>query len=188
MRSFTGQFINLCFAIFILYWIVAAFSTKPNLKGQRGGQWRFYALISALVLLLVFRSPLRRGGPILWPHTLFLGIIADIVALCGLSIVLWARTTLGGNWSPRVVIKENHELIQRGPYSYVRHPIYSGLLLMTLALVINNGRLAWIIGSAYICLGLYFKARREETLLTKHFPEAYPKYRAKVKALIPFVL
>jgi protein-S-isoprenylcysteine O-methyltransferase Ste14 len=189
MQDVTAQFINLCFAIFILYWIVSAFWTKPTLKGQRGGQWRLIGLIIALVLLFVFRRPLGiRGGPVLWRHTPFVGIIADIIALCGLIIVLWARTTLGGNWSANVVIKEDHELIQRGPYAYVRHPIYSGLLLMTLALVINNGRLAWFIVFALICLGVYFKARREEELLTKHFPESYPKYMTKVKALIPFVL
>jgi len=189
MPDVTAQFIYLCFVIVILYWVVAASSTKPTLKGQRGGQWRPVAFVVALVLLFVFRRPLGiHGGLFLWPHTLVVGIIADIIALCGLLIALWARTTLGGNWSSNVVIKEDHELIQRGPYGYVRHPIYSGLLLMVLALVINNGRLAWFIAFAFLCLGLYFKARREEQLLTTHFPESYPKYRAKVKALIPFVL
>lgn len=142
-----------------------------------------------MVLLFVLSKPLGiHGGPILWPHTVFVGMIADVMALCGLVLALWARKTLGGNWSSRVVIKEGHELVQRGPYAYVRHPIYSGLLLMILALVINNGRLALVMAFAIIVFGLYFKARQEEKLLTEHFPEAYPKYKAKVKALIPFVL
>ena len=129
-----------------------------------------------------------RGGPVFWPYTPFIGIVADILALCGLAIALWARRTLGGNWSSNVAIKEDHELILRGPYAYVRHPIYSGLLLMIVALLLNNGSLTWLIVFVSISLGLHSKARREEKLLTKHFPESYPKYRAKVKALIPFVL
>ncbi len=189
MQTFTAQFINLCLAISVLYWVVAAFSTKPTLKRQRGGQWRLYLFIIAILLLFVFRNPSgMRDGPVLWPHTLFLGIVADILALFGLVIAFWARRTLGGNWSSNVVIKEGHELIERGPYAYVRHPIYSGLLLMILALLLNSGRLTWFIAFVSICIGLHIKARREEKLLTEHFPESYPKYRAKVKALIPFVL
>lgn len=191
MQTFTTQFIVVCFAISILYWIVAAFSAKPALKRERGGQWRLYGFIIAVVflfVLLIRGSSGMRGGPVLWPYTLFAGIVADILALGGLAIALWARITLGGNWSSNVVIKVDHELIQRGPYAYVRHPIYSGLLLMLLALLLNNGRVMWLIWFAAICLGLSIKARREEKLLAKHFPESYPKYRAKVKALIPFVL
>src|SRR6058998_2449238 len=119
--SLAGQFILLCFGIFFLFFLVSAFFTKRTIA--RGGQdGRMAVLIIALVAFVLsprIRNPLD-AGRVLWPQTLAVGIIADIVTVLGLIVVLWARVTLGGNWSPRVVLKENHELIDRGPYAYVR--------------------------------------------------------------------
>ncbi|MGA3145773.1 MAG: isoprenylcysteine carboxylmethyltransferase family protein, partial [Verrucomicrobiota bacterium] len=97
------------------------------------------------------------------------------------------RSGLGGNWSGSVTFKENHELIVRGPYRFVRHPIYTGILLMILGTAIISGRavafLALIIGF----LIYWQRLRQEEALLTKHFPETYPGYKSRTKALIPFL-
>lgn len=77
-------------------------------------------------------------------------------------------------------------MIERGPYRFVRHPIYTGVLLMVLGSVTLWGRMEWL---GISIAGLSVKARREERLLTKHFPEAYPRYRERVKAaIIPFVI
>lgn len=88
-----------------------------------------------------------------------------------------------------MVFKEHHELIGRGPYRYVRHPIYTGVLLMLLGTVILFGRSMGLILWGVSVAGFRVKARQEERLLTKHFPTAYPRYRARVRAaLIPFVI
>ena len=181
--SLAGQFIFLCFGIFFLFFLASAFFTKRTiLKGGRGS--RMGVLIIAIVVVVLsrrLRTPLDTSR-VLWPQTLAVGIIADIVTLLGLIVVLWARVTLGGNWSPRVVLKENHELIDRGPYAYVRHPIYYGSLLMMLGWAILYGRVTGLILWIICFFGLRFKARQEERLLTKHFPEAYPRYKARTKA------
>jgi protein-S-isoprenylcysteine O-methyltransferase Ste14 len=105
-----------------------------------------------------------------------------------LAITIWARVVLGGNWSGNITFKENHELIEHGPYRYVRHPIYSGLCLMVLgSTTILSGRVAGLIPPIIFFLGFWSKARREEKLLTKHFPDTYPDYKARVKAFIPFL-
>ncbi len=124
---------------------------------------------------------------ILWSRTLVIGIIVDIITLIGLVIVLWARTVLGGNWSTDTVLKENHELIQVGPYRYVRHPIYSGLLLMALGAAIFYGRATGFVAFAIFFVTFWFRAHQEEKLLTEQFPETYPDYKARVKKFIPFV-
>lgn len=111
-----------------------------------------------------------------------------MVLVAGLVLALRARVVLGGNWSAIVTIKEQHELIQRGPYRYVRHPIYSAILLMLLGSAIVDGKLEWFVLTALCTVGLAIKARSEERLLTKHFPDGYPAYRQRVKAIIPFVL
>jgi protein-S-isoprenylcysteine O-methyltransferase Ste14 len=94
---------------------------------------------------------------------------------------------LGGNWSAVVSFKEGHELIDRGPYHYARHPIYTGILLMLLGTAIVDGHAIWIVVLSAAFIGLSIKARSEERLLTRHFPDAYPAYRRRVKAILPFV-
>jgi protein-S-isoprenylcysteine O-methyltransferase Ste14 len=121
------------------------------------------------------------------PHTLVTGIVADVLALVGLSLAIWARVTLGGNWSARVTLKENHELIQRGPYRLVRHPIYSGLLLMILGTAVLAGRVGGFIALAFCFCGFWVKLRQEERLLAQHL-SGYSEYMRRTKALVPFIL
>ncbi len=115
------------------------------------------------------------------------GIPGDVLVLIGLFIAISARIALGGNWSARVTLKENHELIERGPYRLVRHPIYSGLLLMILGTAIVVGQVGSFVVLAFCSFGLWVKLRREEALLTKHLP-GYSEYMRRTRALIPFVL
>jgi protein-S-isoprenylcysteine O-methyltransferase Ste14 len=70
----------------------------------------------------------------------------------------------------------------------VRHPIYTGILLMGLGTAMLYGWLSGFAMCAIMLVGLWFKLRAEEQLLTEHFPEEYPRYRRRVRALIPFVL
>src|SRR5262249_2426215 len=125
----------------------------------------------------------------IWARTASPAVVAAAVTAAGLSVALWARVVLGRNWSGAIVLKEHHELIDRGPYAFVRHPIYTGVLLMVLGTITFSGTRAGVILFATMVAGLIVKARREERLLTKRFPAVYPLYRARVRArLIPFVL
>ena len=189
MEKFTTPFISACFGIFIIYWIVAAFSTKRTLEKQSPWQRILFpaAFFGAYLLLRRGGALSAYSGVILWPRTLASGLVGDVIALAGLIIMLWARVVLGGNWSSSVDFKEGHELIDRGPYRYVRHPIYSGLLLMFLGTAVLYGRLGGFIALLVLFPAFWFKSRQEERLMTKHFPEAYPSYKAKVNALIPHV-
>lgn len=182
MTTLTGQFILLCWAVFIIYWIIASFGVKRTVEKQTGW-WRILVLLIAMAIAFFMIN----HDAILWSYTLMIGIIADIVTLIGLIIMLWARTVLGGNWSTSTVLKWNHELMQRGPYRYVRHPIYSGLLLMVLGAAIFYGRAIFFVAFAVSFITSRLRAREEEKLLTRHFPEEYPNYKARVKAFIPFV-
>ena len=187
--QFTGRFIAVCFAIFILYWIITAFSAKPTVKGYRR-EWRLLWLATTVigVLLLPLIRAQRLGIGTAVPQTLPVQLTADAVTFCGLILTLWARTILGGNWSSGVVLKENHELMERGPYAYIRHPIYSGALLMLAGLIIYLGNLGGLLLFALCFAGFWVKLRLEEKLLTTHFSDAYLQYKRRTKALIPFIL
>jgi len=183
----TAHFVALCWVIVVLVWIAAAFSVKRTRERQPISGRMLYVLITvAAVLLLkgtIGGAALNRS---ILPHTLAIGILSDILVLLGLVIAVWARIVLGSNWSSRVTLKENHELIQRGPYRVVRHPIYSGLLLMVLGTALLAGRTGGFFALLISFIGLWIKLRQEEILLTKHFPE-YAAYKSRTKALIPFV-
>jgi protein-S-isoprenylcysteine O-methyltransferase Ste14 len=124
----------------------------------------------------------------LTPHTDGFLVVGSLVCGFGLFVTVWARRTLAGNWSSDVTFKQNHELVQSGPYQFARHPIYTGLLVMCLGTAIEVGRLRCWLAIVVIGIGFWIKLSQEERLLLRHFPEAYPAYRKQVKALIPFVL
>jgi protein-S-isoprenylcysteine O-methyltransferase Ste14 len=85
-------------------------------------------------------------------------------------------------------LKEDHELIIRGPYRLVRHPIYTGLLAMLAATALQKGHLAGMIALILVFVSFWIKSNYEEEVMRKQFPEQYAAYREQVKRIIPFVL
>jgi protein-S-isoprenylcysteine O-methyltransferase Ste14 len=122
------------------------------------------------------------------PQTGAVLVVSSILCVCGLGFCLWARATLGRNWSGTVTLKENHELIMRGPYRLVRHPIYTGLLAMLIATAIQQRHIAGVIGLVLVFVSFWIKLSEEELVMLKQFPGQYAAYRQRVKRIIPFVL
>jgi protein-S-isoprenylcysteine O-methyltransferase Ste14 len=111
-----------------------------------------------------------------------------VLVLIGLIIAIVARRTLAGNWSKDIELKQGHELITTGIYNYVRHPIYTGVLLMGIGTVLFFGTVGILILFLWMLLYFWYKLIQEEKLLTEHFPNSYPKYKKRVKAVIPHIL
>jgi len=110
------------------------------------------------------------------------------VMLTGLALTWWARIHLGRLWSSAITRKEEHRLVETGPYEYVRHPIYTGLIIALLATAASEATPVAALGAVLIALGLWLKARTEERfLLTELGPDAYESYRRRVPMLVPFV-
>jgi protein-S-isoprenylcysteine O-methyltransferase Ste14 len=78
--------------------------------------------------------------------------------------------------------------VERGPYRFMRHPIYSGHLLMGVGTAIASGSLVAFVGLALFVVGFWTKLNQEERLLLRNFPDEYPAYKARVKRLIPYML
>ena len=178
-----------CWLTFYIVWMIAAVFTKRTAErtAWRRGWWIWFPV--AAVMFLVRRAILSSASALLWHVTPLLGIVADAITVIGLLITLWARRVIGTNWSWSVVFKERHELIEGGPYRFVRHPIYSGVLLMLFGTMLVWGRLVGVVAFVGIVVGLSVKASLEERLLMRHFPEAYAEYRQRVRAaVIPFVI
>ena len=105
----------------------------------------------------------------------------------GLALAVWARFYIGGNWSALVELKKDHQLIRRGPYAIVRHPIYSGFMLATLGTAVMQGELHGLLALTLIVTVWGYKSGVEERFLMKQFGGEYEQYRRRFKGLIPFV-
>jgi len=184
------KFISACWSIFLAVWIVASISTKPSIyRESRAQRLRYSLLLVVSYLLLVYGRRL--------PHPFDLRLIrcVDVLAwtgslLCvgGLAFCIWARISIGRNWSGVVTLKEDHQLVEHGPYRWVRHPIYTGLLMMYLATAITLGHGAGFSGLLLAFASFWIKLNIEEKLMLKQFPDRYPTYQRRVKRIIPFVL
>ena len=114
--------------------------------------------------------------------------ISGALCVAGLLFCLWARATLGRNWSGTITVKEEHKLVVRGPYRIVRHPIYTGLLAMLLATAMLVGHIAAILGIVVVFVSLWIKLEQEEAVMLRQFPDEYAAYRQRVKRIIPFIV
>jgi protein-S-isoprenylcysteine O-methyltransferase Ste14 len=140
--------------------------------------------LSALAVVLLVR--VFRGGS-LAVHSPVLGAIGAVVFASGIALAIWARVHLGRNWGMPMTQKAEPELVTSGPYRYVRHPVYSGLLAGLVGTTLATNLIGLIIVAV---LGGYFYycGVVEEKNLTAIFPTEYPLYRAHTKMLIPFLL
>ncbi|GAB3357639.1 hypothetical protein GCM10027430_27150 [Lysobacter tyrosinilyticus] len=110
------------------------------------------------------------------------------MAVFGAALCIYSRAFLGRNWSATVQLKLDHTLITQGPYRFVRHPIYTGFLLLFLGNAIMVGDWRGLLAVAIVLSSFWRKLRLEETWLAEHFGESYRLYQARTKALIPMVL
>ena len=124
----------------------------------------------------------------LTPHTNFTRMADCLICVLGLFVTIWARRVLAGNWSSDVTFKHGHELIKIGPYRFVRHPIYTGLLVMCLGTAIEIGKVRGWLALPLMVIAFWIKLKQEERLLLRHFPDEYPAYQKQVKSLVPFVV
>jgi protein-S-isoprenylcysteine O-methyltransferase Ste14 len=181
--------IAICWMVFFAYWIGNFRAVKATAEPQSFFTGLKHRAPVVLGVIVIFTS---RSNPLLKPLLFTPGALSDVLAaaicILGLLFAIWARRTLARNWSSEVVFKEGHELIERGPYQFVRHPIYTGILIMILGTLIAEPHRGALVGFLLIAAGFYIKLRLEEALLLRHFGEQYTDYKSRVKALVPFVL
>lgn len=167
-------------AAFWIYWLIAATGAKQSVRTGRCRPPGLLVIVALVLIRLLHTAPLAVHSPIL-------KVVGLILFAAGLALAIWARVYLGRNWGMPMTQRAEPELVTSGPYRFVRHPIYSGLLLALLGTALATN-LYFLV--ALVIVGAYFiySATVEERTMTSTFPAEYPGYKAHTKMLIPFVL
>jgi protein-S-isoprenylcysteine O-methyltransferase Ste14 len=184
----SGRVIEGIWIAWAAFWLLAALRTKRTV--ERGGLfgYRTVTVVIMLALLGVFALFGHRPASVLWRPPGWLALVCVCLTAVGAAFAIWARVVLGRNWSAEVTFKQGHELIESGPYALARHPIYTGILAMGIGTAVDYGRAIGVALLIGLCGGFWWKARDEERIMSRHFPKAYAQYKARVHAIIPFVL
>jgi protein-S-isoprenylcysteine O-methyltransferase Ste14 len=192
--------IYLVWDFWIVTWIAAAiWSSRTVKRAGLSREWP-YRILALAGFVLLFASPLYVTdghwyfgpppgilGLHLWPYPpLAIGWAMVVLAALGIAFAWWARIYLGRLWSGSITRKEEHRVVDTGPYGWVRHPIYTGLLTAAVATAIVVGELHTALGAVFLILAYWMKAKLEERFLREELgPEAYDSYRARVPMLVP---
>jgi protein-S-isoprenylcysteine O-methyltransferase Ste14 len=169
------------------FWLLAAFRVKPTKSIEPAAARIFTAVLLATAFYLMF----SRESPFVWLNRRFIPAnsafpeVGTALTYVGVAIAIWARVALGSNWSARVMVKEGHELVRSGPYAYVRHPIYTGLLLAITGTTLIIGEWRGVIAIIIVTVAHSLKAKREEAAMNAEFGETYQQYRKTTGFLFP---
>jgi len=170
-----------------VWWMVMAFFSKSTRRRESVLQRLEHLIPAVIAFALVFGDD--RSFPalsrVIFPDQPVLMWICVVATLAGLLFSVWARLALGSNWSGAVTIKTGHQLIRRGPYRFIRHPIYTGMLTALLGTAITRQLLAGILGFFIALFAHYRKARREELFLSQEFGDAFVEHRQHTGMFLP---
>lgn len=182
--------ITLLWVAFLIYWQIMA-------RGAKTTQ-RLEPLSSRALRVVLFAAAIALFSwphiPVRWLHIRYLPMsytcynIGIALTVAGIAFAVWARVHLGRNWSRSVTVKQDHELITSGPYRFVRHPIYTGLIIGFIGVVVAIGEVRAVIGFAMIFFALWLKLRMEEAWMREQFGDSYTDYSRRTAALLPGIL
>jgi protein-S-isoprenylcysteine O-methyltransferase Ste14 len=186
--------LNFVIAGFVVFGAIFFFMAKRSRDKTRRADPRsiiaiFIQGIAFGIAWMLPRKPFTPFLPIDWRAQYIVAAITVLLVLASLIFVTAAVRTLGKQWSLQARVLEHHELIRRGPYRIVRHPIYTGMFGMLIASSLAQGHwLGLVIASVVYYLGTVMRIRSEEKLLRGQFGSEYDDYTREVPAFIPIRL
>ena len=179
------RYANSLWLFFALYFITQYRPVRVK-RGAPPPIFSFERLCVVVGAGLVF-FPRVHVSVLLWPFHSSHAVATTgfVMVVLGLAFSAWARDVLGRNWSGRVIIQDGHQLITAGPYAYVRHPLYTGLMVGMAGMALIVGDLGSVIGFFFGLTFFLLKASREEQILESEFGVVYASYRERTGSLLP---
>jgi protein-S-isoprenylcysteine O-methyltransferase Ste14 len=171
--------------VLIVVWFVAAIVLGVSGIGRTSPLARVVRVLLAVAVWIAVGYGYRLPTPVATGAMLDLAVIGAASCIAGCAFAIWARFSLGRSWGMPMTKHSAPELVTSGPYRFVRHPIYTGIVFMFIGTSLVHP-IAAIPSAAFIAY-FFYSARREESDMERQFPDAYPSYRQRSKMLIPFV-
>jgi len=168
-------------------WVLLWFGMKKTKKLESPMERLQHAIPVTLGFWLMFGSLADWGwlNTRVLPKIPALWITGLLVTVLGIGTAIYARLSLGANWSSMVTLKMGHELIRTGLYSRIRHPIYTGILLGMVGTAMIRSQLRSWLGAALVLASFYIKARREEHFLRQEFGEEFAAHQERTGMFLP---
>jgi protein-S-isoprenylcysteine O-methyltransferase Ste14 len=174
--------------VFGVVWLILSRNTKASVRIESRTS-RIAHLLPLAISFVLLTEPSSGALPLLRQRfvadMLWIATLGAALTVAGVALAIWARLTLGRNWSATVMQKSGHELITSGPFRYVRHPIYTGMLVAMIGPALAVGEWRGVVAVAISWLALWRKYRLEERYMVELFGSQYQEYRKRVPALIP---
>jgi protein-S-isoprenylcysteine O-methyltransferase Ste14 len=183
------QILALLWILWLCSWLAASFwSGRIQKRIAKLETWKYRtAMIAGCILLVPWRTP-PLGEKQIWQVGYGGVCLLTVVLLAGLGLTWWARIHLGKLWSMVITRKEDHRIVDTGPYGIVRHPIYTGVIIALLATAVAEGRITALVGGVLVIFGIWLKANSEERFLTAELGQnLYGSYCRRVPMLVPFL-
>jgi protein-S-isoprenylcysteine O-methyltransferase Ste14 len=186
-EDLASEIVNWLWWVLLIVWIVMRFSMKQAKQRENPWQYAQHGLMVILGFWLLFTQAEMRGwlNRHLLPRTPTVWGAGVMVTAVGIAFAIWARLSLGSNWSGLVTLKAGHELIRKGPYRLIRHPIYTGILLGMCGTALVHERVRGWLGIAIVFAAFYFKARREERFLRQEFGSNFDEHARQAGMFLP---
>ena len=155
----------------IVYWWISSRDVKATIRHESVASRLAHVVPLSMAAWMIAAPKIQNG----WltarfvPASTWIYFVGVLIVAAGMGFTVWARIHLGRNWSGTVTLKQGHEFVRSGPYRYVRHPIYTGLLAAFAGSALARGELRGIVAVAIAFAALWRKLKLEERWLGEAF-------------------
>jgi len=152
-------------------------------RGMFAGRVVAFLLIIALLVLYALSSPWIEALSIPLPGWLRWAGFA--LGLASLALWTWAQASLGKEWSPQLQLREKHRLVTTGPYTRIRHPLYTAMIGYGTSLALVTANWIFVVLAVVMIVGLFARVPKEEQMMIKEFGEEYKAYMQRTGRFLP---
>jgi protein-S-isoprenylcysteine O-methyltransferase Ste14 len=179
IRPDAGTIVRWAWLVFGAWWLLAALRVNRTKRREPAGDTLVRIITGGTAFVLMFYSdpqfPTLNGRFV--PDAAWIRGLGAALTSLGIAFAIWARVHIGRYWSSSVSLRTGHELVRTGPYSRIRHPIYTGILLALAGTALFIGRYRTLLAFVIMLVGFAWKASREEALLAGEFGPLFDEHK-----------
>ncbi len=177
---------TILFIVITFLWL-AEFLLFPSLKKEDQSEKKTFSLILVAILVIIILNAIMFFNDLLIIDKTIIKVIALFLYFVGIVLRYWSLILLGKSFSREVEVSEDQELISRGTYKYIRHPLYLGLFLLTIAVPLYTGNILVFLGSIVLMFVVIdIRIKEEERFMEAAFGQRYVTWKNKRYKFLPF--